>query len=185
MISPTAVLPDVIDKIEKSTGSKVTLYTIDVADAAAVERVFNENSIDGVIHFAGYKADGESVAEPAKYYRNNLDTTLTLLGTMQRHGVYKFIFSSSATVYGAPKRVPIEETDPVGNCFNPYGRTKYFIEQILNDISSVNPDMSVVLLRYFNPIDAHESGLIGELPNGMPNNLVPYITQTVAGIREN
>lgn len=176
--------PHVIDNIERITGYKVTLYTIDVADVLSVERVFEKNYIECVIHFAGYKAVGESVACPVKYYRNNVDTTLTLLEVMQKYDVNKFIFSSSATVYGAPKKVPIEETDPVGNCSNPYGRTKYYIEQILNDVSLVNPDMSVVLLRYFNPSGAHESGLIGELPNGVPNNLIPYITQTAAGLLE-
>jgi UDP-glucose 4-epimerase len=176
--------PDAVARIEKITGRRVILYAIDVAEKSSLERIFEQNDIEGVVHFAGYKAVGESVSEPLKYYRNNLDTTLSLLETMAKYGVKRFIFSSSATVYGAPERVPIREEDPAGDCANPYGRTKYFIEWILSDVSNADPEMSVVLLRYFNPIGAHESGLIGELPSGIPNNLLPYITQTAAGIRD-
>jgi len=179
----------VIDRVQTITGKRLTFYRIDVSDYYAVNEMFFEqrqrkNPITAIMHFAGYKAVGKSVGEPVKYYRNNLDTTLTLLEIMKEYDVEKFIFSSSATVYGDPKSAPIFEGAAVGNCSNPYGRTKYFIEQILTDTAAANPGMSIVLLRYFNPIGAHESGLIGELPNGAPNNLLPYITQTAAGIRE-
>jgi len=174
----------VIDNILTITGVKIPCYAVDVADADQLDRVFSENNIDAVLHFAGFKAVGESVAEPVMYYRNNLDTTLSLLETMARYQVKKIIFSSSATVYSNNEKAPYTEDMPAGDCSNPYGRTKYFIEQILKDTAKAYPEMSVVLLRYFNPIGAHESGLIGELPNGVPNNLLPYITQTAAGIRE-
>lgn len=174
----------VVDQIETITGKRPKFYEIDVADFTAVDAIFLNNDISAVVHFAGYKAVGESVAEPIKYYRNNLDTTLTLLEAMEVHGCKKFVFSSSATVYGVPASVPIKENVSVGNCANPYGRTKYFVEEVLKDATVADPTMSVVLLRYFNPMGAHESGLIGELPNGVPNNLLPYITQTAAGIRE-
>lgn len=175
---------EVVNQIEKIVSKGIPIYAIDVSDKYSLERVFKSNEIDAVVHFAGYKAVGESVAEPVKYYRNNIDTTLTLLEVMAKHNVTKFIFSSSATVYGNPETLPITEDMPVGCCSNPYGRTKYYIEQILTDAAAANPTMSVVLLRYFNPIGAHESGLIGEKPNGIPNNLMPYITQVAAGIRE-
>lgn len=175
----------VIDRITTITGVKVPCYAIDVADTVKLDKLFTENQIDAVMHFAGFKAVGESVIKPVMYYRNNLDTTLSLLEIMARHKVNKFIFSSSATVYGESATVPYTEDTPAGDCTNPYGRTKYFIEQILTDAAKANPEMSVILLRYFNPIGAHESGLIGELPKGIPNNLLPYITQTAAGIREN
>lgn len=175
--------PDVMRRLKLITGRDIPLYTVDVADAAALETVFAENEIDAVVHFAGYKAVGESVEQPLKYYRNNLDSTLTLLETMQKYGCHKLVFSSSATVYGEQETVPFTEEMPVGGCTNPYGRTKYFIEEILRDAAKADPALSVALLRYFNPIGAHESGLIGELPNGIPNNLLPYITQTAAGIR--
>ena len=137
-----------------------------------------------VIHFAGYKAVGESVDIPVEYYRNNLDTTLTLLEVMEEYKVKQLIFSSSATVYGIDNKIPVLEGNPVGNCTNPYGWTKYMNEQILRDVATSDPEFSVVLLRYFNPVGAHESGLLGERPNGTPNNLMPYITQVAAGIRE-
>lgn len=175
--------PDVITRIERITGRRVPAYAIDVADPKKLDEIFCAHTIDAVIHFAGFKAVGESVAKPLKYYRNNLDTTLSLLETMANHGTTQFVFSSSATVYGDPVRVPITEDMPVGACSNPYGRTKYFIEEILADQARANPALSVVLLRYFNPIGAHESGLIGEKPSGIPNNLLPYLTQTAAGIR--
>ena len=155
-----------------------------MADKTALDSVFREFSIEGAIHFAGFKAVGESVAKPVEYYRNNLDTTLTLLEVMRAHNCRKLIFSSSATVYGANSEAPFKETAPTGNCTNPYGWTKYMIEQILLSVAKAAPEMSIVLLRYFNPIGAHESGLIGERPNGIPNNLLPYLTQTVIGIRD-
>ena len=173
---------DVISKIEAITGKAPKFYKADVANRAAVEKIFSENSIDAVIHFAGYKAVGESVQKPIEYYHNNLDTTLTLLEVMREHNTKRFIFSSSATVYGMNNTAPFTENMPTGGCTNPYGWTKYMIEQILTDAAKADPSMSVILLRYFNPIGAHESGLLGEKPNGIPNNLMPYITQVAAGI---
>jgi len=175
---------DMVSRLEKITGRAPKFYKADVSDAQAAERVFSENNIDAVIHFAGFKAVGESVQKPLAYYRNNLDTTLTVLEAMKKHGVKRFIFSSSATVYGMENPVPFTEAMKTGGCTNPYGWTKYMIEQILTDASKADPELSVMLLRYFNPIGADESGLIGEKPNGIPNNLMPYITQTAAGIRE-
>ena len=174
---------DVAERIGRITGVLPKLYQINVADAAALEQVFAENEIDAVIHFAGFKAVGESVAKPLAYYRNNLDATLTVLEAMQRHGCRRFVFSSSATVYGEAGDPPFAETARTGGCTNPYAWTKWMIEQILRDAAQADPELSVVLLRYFNPIGAHESGLIGEKPNGIPNNLMPYITQVAAGIR--
>ncbi len=175
---------DVIRRIGIITGKTPKFYRADVAERAAVEQIFAENSIDAVIHFAGFKAVGESVRKPVAYYRNNLDTTLTVLEVMAAHGCKRFIFSSSATVYGENNPAPYLETMPTGCCSNPYGWTKFMVEQILLDAAVADPEMSVVLLRYFNPIGAHESGLIGEKPNGIPNNLMPYITQVAAGVRE-
>lgn len=173
----------VVDRIEKITGTRPTFYNIDVTDKTKLSRLFDEQDIDSVIHFAGFKAVGESVEKPLEYYCNNLNTTLTLLNTMKRHGCKKIIFSSSATVYSHVENVPFtEESGPLG-CTNPYGWTKYMIEQIIKDVCVSDPEMSAVLLRYFNPIGAHESGLIGEKPNGIPNNLMPYITQVAQGIR--
>ena len=173
----------VIDRIKQITGKEVVVYNIDVADKVALRKLFEECDIDSVIHFAGFKAVGESVAKPLMYYRNNIDTTLTLLEVMAEYNVKKFVFSSSATVYGIPKVVPLKEGMPT-SCTNPYGWTKLFNEQILTDATVADKDLSVVLLRYFNPIGAHESGLIGESPNGIPNNLMPYITQVAVGKRE-
>lgn len=175
---------DVLDRIEEITGKKPVFYRIDVADAAETERIFRENEIEAVIHFAGYKAVGESVQKPLPYYRNNLDTTLTLLETMQKYGCRRFVFSSSATVYGTENLSPYREDMPTGRCTNPYGWTKHMIERILLDTAAADKNFSVVLLRYFNPIGAHESGKIGERPNGIPNNLMPYITQTAQGLRK-
>ena len=175
---------EVVDRIAQITGIRPKFYCVDVADAAAVERIFAENDISAVMHFAGFKAVGESVRKPVAYYRNNLDTVLTLLEAMERHGCKRFIFSSSATVYGERNPIPYTETMPTGGCTSPYGWTKFMIEQILTDTAVATPGMSVVLRRYFNPIGAHESGLIGEKPNGIPNNLMPYITQVAAGLRE-
>ena len=176
--------PDVITNLYKITGKRIPCYEINAADSAAMKRLFDENRIDAVIHCAGFKAVGESVAEPIKYYRNNIDTTLTVLEQMKAHGCEVIVFSSSATVYGSLNPVPFTEEMSAGDCTNPYGKTKYFIEEILKDAANADKLLSTVLLRYFNPIGAHESGLIGEKPNGIPNNLMPYITQTAAGIRE-
>lgn len=174
----------VIDALEEITGIRPTFYRADVADPTALGKVFSREKIDAVIHLAGFKAVGESVSKPAAYYRNNIDTTLTLLETMKIHGCQKIIFSSSATVYGTVNPVPYREEMPTGNCANPYGWTKQMIEIILRDTAAATEGMSAVCLRYFNPVGAHESGLIGERPNGVPNNLMPYITQTAAGIRK-
>ncbi len=173
--------PEAVARVEEITGRKIPLYEADVCDSEAVDKIFAKNKIDAVIHFAGLKAVGESCAKPVEYYRNNIDSTLTLLETMKKYGVNNFIFSSSATVYGTPETVPLVETMPTGSPTNPYGWTKLMMEQILADTARANPDMSIVLLRYFNPIGAHESGRIGEDPNGIPNNLMPYITQVAAG----
>ncbi len=172
--------PKVVDRIEKITGKRPALYELDVADGAAVDAMFAAEDFDAVVHFAGLKAVGESCAIPVRYYRNNIDTTLTLLEAMQKYGVDNFVFSSSATVYGIPEEVPLREGMPT-SCTNPYGWTKYMNEQILTDAAAADKNLSVVLLRYFNPIGAHQSGLIGENPNGIPNNLMPYITQVAVG----
>ncbi len=175
---------DATERIGRITGTSPVFYPIDVSDAAALEQVFLDNRIDAVIHFAGFKAVGESVMQPLKYYRNNLDSALTLLEVMQKHEVRKIIFSSSATVYGTENPIPYQESMPTGGCSNPYGWTKHMIEQILRDTALADRRLSVVLLRYFNPIGAHQSGLLGERPQGIPNNLMPYITQVAGGIRE-
>ncbi|MBQ4425762.1 MAG: UDP-glucose 4-epimerase GalE [Lachnospiraceae bacterium] len=174
---------EVMEQIECICGRRPLFYKLDVADPAALTLLFMEQPIDAVIHFAGCKAVGESVAKPLLYYRNNLDSTLTLLETMARYGTKKIIFSSSATVYGAAQP-PFTEDMPVGSCSNPYGWTKFMIEEILMDAAKADPELGVVLLRYFNPVGAHESGLIGEKPNGIPNNLMPYITQVAGGVRD-
>lgn len=173
--------PEAVSRVEEITGKRIPLYEVDVCDKTAVDKMFSENKIDAVIHFAGLKAVGESCEKPVQYYRNNIDSTLTLLEAMKKYGVNNFIFSSSATVYGTPKTVPLVETMPTGSPTNPYGWTKLMMEQILSDTARANPEMSIVILRYFNPIGAHESGRIGEDPNGIPNNLMPYITQVAAG----
>ena len=176
--------PELINRIETITGKKVLAYDADIKDQKAVELVFYQNKIDCVIHFAGLKAVGESVEHPLMYYRNNIDTTLTLLECMRGFGVKNIVFSSSATVYGEECSMPCMETMKRGGCTNPYGWTKYMMEQILEDVAKAYPEMSVVLLRYFNPVGAHESGLIGENPKGVPNNLMPYVTQVAVGKRE-
>ena len=173
--------PEAVRRCEELTGKKMPLYQADVADKAAMEKIFDEVKPAAVIHFAGFKAVGESVAKPLKYYRNNLDTTLTLLECMAEAGCKAFIFSSSATVYGARAAVPYTEESETGGCTNPYGWTKFMIEQIAAGAAKADPDMSVVLLRYFNPVGAHPSGRIGENPSGIPNNLMPYITQVAVG----
>lgn len=172
--------PAVLERLKELTGKDIPFYNIDVADKENVDRMFAKESFDAVIHFAGFKAVGESVAKPLMYYRNNLDTTLTLLETMAKYNVSNFVFSSSATVYGVPERVPLVEGMKTG-CTNPYGWTKLMIEQILTDAAAADKNLSVVLLRYFNPIGAHPSGRIGEDPTGIPNNLLPYITQVAIG----
>ncbi|NCB32001.1 MAG: UDP-glucose 4-epimerase GalE, partial [Clostridia bacterium] len=171
---------EVISRLEQITGKPVQYDNVDVCDAAALNRVFEAHDIGAVIHFAGYKAVGESVVKPLEYYRNNLDSTMTLCEVMRRHGVSRIVFSSSATVYGTTQTMPLVETMPTG-CTNPYGWTKYMIEQILTDVAHAYPDWAVALLRYFNPIGAHESGLIGEDPVGIPNNLMPYVAQVASG----
>lgn len=172
--------PAVLERLKELTGREIPFYNIDVADNCKVDKMFAKENFDAVIHFAGFKAVGESVAKPLMYYRNNLDTTLTLLEVMAKYNVNNFVFSSSATVYGVPERVPLVEGMKTG-CTNPYGWTKLMIEQILTDAAVANKDLSVVLLRYFNPIGAHPSGRIGEDPTGIPNNLLPYITQVAIG----
>lgn len=171
---------EAIRRVEELTGKKVILYPYDCCNLKEFELVFKENKIDAVIHFAGLKAVGESVHVPLKYYQNNLVSTLNLLNLMEKYQVYNLAFSSSATVYGEPKSVPIYEDFEL-HISNPYGRTKLIIEDILRDFSKVNSEYNIALLRYFNPIGAHPSGRIGENPNGIPNNLVPYITQVAVG----
>ena len=175
--------PKVLDRLKTITGRDIPFYEADVSDEKAMNALFEKERFDAVIHFAGYKAVGESVSKPLEYYRNNLDTTLTLCECMRRYGVKRIVFSSSATVYGLCEEVPFREDMRSMGCTNPYGWTKYMIEQILKDVAFANPDWSVALLRYFNPIGAHESGLIGEDPVGIPNNLMPYITQVASGRR--
>ncbi len=176
--------PEVINRIKQITGKNISAYEIDVKDRAAVSKVFAENKIDCVIHFAGLKAVGESVRQPIRYYRNNIDTTLTLLECMQVAKVKNIVFSSSATVYGEGNSMPNVETMKRGSCTNPYGWTKYMMEQILEDAARADSELSVMLLRYFNPVGAHESGLIGEDPQGIPNNLMPYVSQVAVGKRD-
>ena len=173
-----------LERVEQITGQKVKFYEADILDKAAMEQIFTENKIDSVIHFAGLKAVGESVAKPWEYYHNHITGTLVLVDVMRAHGVKNIIFSSSATVYGNPAFIPITEECPKGQCTNPYGWTKSMLEQILTDIQKADPEWNVILLRYFNPIGAHKSGLIGENPNGIPNNLMPYITQVAIGKRK-
>ena len=176
--------PRVMERVEEITGKKnIPVYAEDVANEAAMDRIFAEHQIDAVVHFAGLKAVGESVRMPLEYYENNIGSTLTLLRSMKKAGVKKLIFSSSATVYGTPEKCPITEDMHTGDCSNPYGWTKFMIEQILKDYSHANPDWQIILLRYFNPVGAHKSGRIGESPRGIPNNLMPYITQVAVGKR--
>lgn len=176
--------PEVINRIKKITGKRPAIYEADVKDKSVMCRIFNENDIDTVIHFAGLKAVGESIHQPVKYYRNNIDTTLTLLETMAEYDCHNIVFSSSATVYGEDAPVPYTEDMGRGKCTNPYGWTKNMMEQILEDAAAADSKMSVVLLRYFNPIGADESGLIGEDPHDIPNNLMPYISQVAIGRRK-
>ena len=172
--------PEVLDKIKKITKKDFKFYEVDLLDGEKLENVFKENKIEAVIHFAGLKAVGESVEKPIEYYHNNITGTLILLKLMKKYNCKKIIFSSSATVYGIPKEVPIKEDFPLATT-NPYGSTKLMIEQILNDVCVSDKDFCAILLRYFNPIGAHKSGLIGEEPNGIPNNLMPYINKVAKG----
>lgn len=175
--------PEALRRVKEITGKDFKVYAVDLLDRDGLDKVFSENDIQAVIHFAGLKAVGESVAIPLKYYYNNITGTIILCEVMQKHGVKKVVFSSSATVYGKPESVPIKEDFPLCPT-NPYGRTKYMIEEILRDVYVADNEWSIILLRYFNPIGAHESGRIGEDPNGIPNNLMPYITQVAVGKRE-
>jgi len=172
---------EAIKRVEKITGKTISFYPVDLLDIEGVHQIFDNENIQAVIHFAGLKAVGESVAKPWEYYNNNITGTLNLCRVMMDHNVKNIIFSSSATVYGDPKEIPITEECPKGEITNPYGHTKSMLEQILIDIQKADPEWNVVLLRYFNPIGAHESGLIGEDPCGIPNNLVPYIAKVAVG----
>ena len=174
--------PNVLERIHRITGTMPTLYDYDVCDESSLDEVFDNEKPDSVIHFAGLKAVGESVEQPIRYYDNNLSSTLALLKVMERHGVKRLVFSSSATIYGEPERLPITEDMPL-SATNPYGQTKLMIEQMLMDVAKTG-DWHIVSLRYFNPVGAHESGLIGEDPSGVPNNLLPYVTQVAVGKRE-
>jgi UDP-glucose 4-epimerase len=169
-------------RVEKITNSTIPFYNLDVRDADALEQVFTEHTFDAAIHFAGLKSVGQSVSNPLEYYSNNLDSTFVLLEAMKKHGVKKLVFSSSATVYGTPEELPLKETSRVGvGITNPYGQTKFMIEQILRDLSVSDNSLEITLLRYFNPVGAHKSGLIGEDPNDIPNNLLPYVSQVAVG----
>lgn len=170
-----------MERVAQITGQNVPFYKVDIRDREGLEKVFARNSFDACIHFAGLKAVGESCVKPWEYYENNISGTLTLLDVMRQNGCKNIIFSSSSTVYGDPDEIPVTEATPKKACTNPYGTTKSMLEQILTDIQTADPEWNVVLLRYFNPIGAHESGLIGENPNGIPNNLMPYITQVAVG----
>ena len=173
-----------LERVAKIVGKEIPFYKVDIRDREGLEKVFEEEKIEACIHFAGLKAVGESCVKPWEYYENNISGTLVLVDVMRKHGVKNIIFSSSATVYGDPDTVPVTEKSPKKPCTNPYGTTKSMLETILTDIQTADPEWNVVLLRYFNPIGAHESGLIGENPNGIPNNLMPYITQVAVGKRE-
>lgn len=172
--------PEVLDKIKQITKKDFKFYKVDLLDENALDKVFEENNIDEVIHFAGLKAVGESVEKPIEYYNNNITGTLNLLKVMKKYNCKKIVFSSSATVYGNPKTLPIKEDFPLSTT-NPYGATKIMIEQILQDVNVADKDFRVAILRYFNPIGAHKSGLIGEVPNGIPNNIMPYIVRVAVG----
>ena len=176
--------PKAIERVKEITGKDVAFYQGDVRDKALLDKIFSEHKIDWVIHFAGLKAVGESCEKPLEYYNNNLYGTLVLLEVMRNHGCKKLVFSSSATVYGDPERLPLDETCKTGGTTNPYGTSKYFQEIMLQDIYKADNEWTIVLLRYFNPVGAHPSGLIGEDPQGIPNNLLPYIAQVAVGRRE-
>ena len=171
-----------VARVEQITGKKVKFYEADMRNVEDLEKIFSENVIDVIIHFAGLKAVGESCVKPFEYYENNISGTLNIISMMRKYNVKKMVFSSSATVYGDPEVIPITEECKVGGVTNPYGQTKLMLEQILTDIQKADPDFDIALLRYFNPIGAHESGLIGEAPNGIPNNLLPYFAKVAAGV---
>ena len=173
--------PEVLEKIKKITGKDFKFYEVDYLDRKALEKVFEENDIEAVLNFAGYKAVGESVQKPLEYYENNISGAIVLLETMRKYNVKKFIFSSSATVYGEPEKIPLTEECKIGGTTNPYGTTKLFIEQILQDLYKSDNTWDIAILRYFNPVGAHESGLIGEEPQGIPNNLMPYVVRVASG----
>ena len=176
--------PEAIRRVEEITGHSIPFYEVDVRDQAALAAVLADHDVVATIHFAGLKAVGESVAQPLRYYDNNVGGSVRLLEVLQRHGVRTFVFSSSATVYGDPERVPIRETDPAGRTTNPYGRSKWMVEEILRDLHVAEPDWRLGILRYFNPVGAHPSGRIGEDPAGIPNNLMPFIAQVAVGRRD-
>ena len=176
--------PTCLKRIEKLTGKKVPFYQVDLMDKESVRAIFRQYSFHAVIHFAGLKAVGESVRQPLRYYRVNVGIAINLVEVMKEFDVKNILFSSSATVYGEPQHLPIAETHPTGNCSNPYGKTKVFVEEILKDVAEAEPDWNILLLRYFNPVGAHESGEIGEDPNGVPNNLMPFLTQVAVGKRK-
>ena len=176
--------PEALKRVSELIGKEVKCYNADVRDRDAMEKIFGENQFDAVIHYAGLKSVGESVAKTLEYYENNMVATFVLVDVMRKHGCKNIIFSSSATVYGDPAMIPITEECPKGYCTNPYGQTKWMLEEVLKDVHHADPEWNVVLLRYFNPIGAHPSGKIGEDPNGIPNNLMPYITQVAVGKRE-
>ncbi len=174
--------PEALKRVEKITGAKIPFHKLDLRNEKELEKVFAEHKFGAIIHFAGLKAVGESVKKPLEYYSNNIDSTLSTLKLALQYKVPKFIFSSSATVYGTPEELPLKETSRTGvGITNPYGQTKYMIEQILQDVVAANPNLQITILRYFNPVGAHESGLIGEDPNGLPNNLLPYVSQVAVG----
>lgn len=173
---------EAVRRVEKIVGAEIPFYKVTVQDEPAMRAVFEQQPFDAIIHFAGLKAVGESVAKPLEYYKNNLDSTLVLLDLAKEFGVKKFIFSSSATVYGTPEELPLKETSRVGvGITNPYGRTKYMLEEVLKDVAVSDPSFEITLLRYFNPVGAHESGTIGEDPSDIPNNLLPYVSQVAVG----
>ncbi len=176
--------PEALRRVGELIGAEVPFVKADIRDREALNKIFEQYKFDSCIHFAGLKAVGESVAKPLEYYENNMSGTFTLIDVMRQHGCKNIIFSSSATVYGDPAIIPITEECPKGHCTNPYGQTKSMLEQVLMDVQKADPEWNVVLLRYFNPIGAHQSGRIGENPNGIPNNLMPYITQTAIGRRK-
>lgn len=176
-------VPESIIRIEKLLGTSIEFHELDLLDQPGLEKLFKKHSFSAVMHFAGLKAVGESVEQPLRYYRVNLTASMNLLEVMQAHRVQNLVFSSSATVYGDPQHLPIDEQHPVGGCTNPYGKTKYFIEEMIKDHCKAEKDWNAVLLRYFNPIGAHSSGLIGEDPQGIPNNLLPYVAQVAIGRR--
>lgn len=173
-----------VARVERITGKKMRFYQTDMRDLSGLEAIFAENSIDVIIHFAGLKAVGESCEKPYEYYENNITGTLNMIKMMKQYNVKKMVFSSSATVYGEPETVPITEEAKVGGVTNPYGRTKFMLEEILSDVQKADSSFDIALLRYFNPIGAHESGMIGESPNGIPNNLLPYVAKVAAGVLE-